>query len=815
MNKKALIAGALLVPALALGQSPFDFGGGAGAGKSKPWDELVKNPKTTVKLSFRNAGIDSIISLFEKTSGITIIKDPSLVGGLTVTSAKAVPLSQAFQILSTTLSLKGYELAKDENLLVIRKKDQNRGGWGGMGGNNGFDLSQMMGNQQESKIEVYPISYANASQIARAINEVFAAAGGMQFPGFGGMPGGGGFGGNNRFNGRGGGGFNPAAMAGMFGRNQGQSNVRASADDFSNSVIVNAPSEYQTQVKALINKLDKQTEEPQKSRVFPLQYAVSDELQSVIQNVLTANVPRGRGGASTQSGQGPQAFLQALRGNVAGSGTVVSDPRTNSLVVTATQENLETVDKVIKELDTEVKYEPSTFVFPLSNARASDVATLMQQAFGQRQGVNGGGFGGNRNNTGNFGGNRTNNRNNRNNNRGGGGFGGELIDPDTLQASMIPVDLQDPNADSGQLMTNVAVAQGFGGGGFFGGQQRRNTNTQSQVGRNSNGQLVNVRDLTGQVTAIPDPNTNSIIVVTSPENADLLRNILDQLDRIPEQVMIETIIVEATLDSTSRLGVEWKFANERLFNSNTAGVGGTDFGQQTSPPQTGFRYTLTGPNLNAFINAFKSDNKFQVLSTPRIFTSNNTEAEINISQSVPYVTSSRQDNNGNFTFNYSFQDVGIVLTVTPRITSNGYVTMDVVQTANDLQGYTDFNAPIINQRTAQTTVSVRDSETIVLGGIIRSTVNVTTRKVPILGDIPILGSLFKSTSKENQKTELLVFLTPHVVRDPDEAAKLRENQEKQMSPSSQKSLDEIIKALPKSEKAPVKSNGGAPKKGDL
>jgi general secretion pathway protein D len=300
-------------------------------------------------------------------------------------------------------------------------------------------------------------------------------------------------------------------------------------------------------------------------------------------------------------------------------------------------------------------------------------------------------------------------------------------------------------------------------------------------------------------------------VVTTPENADLIRGILDQLDRIPEQVMIETIIVEATLDSTTRLGVEWKFANERLFNSNTTGTGQTDFGQQTSPPQQGFRYTLTGNNLNVFLNAFKNDSRFQVLSTPRIFTSNNVEAQINISQRVPYVTNSRQDVNGNFTFNYSFEDVGIVLTVTPRITSNGYVTMDVVQTANDLQGYTDFNAPIINQRAADTTVSVRDGETIVLGGIIRSTVNATTRKVPLLGDIPLLGNLFKSTSRQKQKTELLVFLTPRVVRDPDEAKRLREQNENLLSPENRKSIDPLIRPN-NGQVAPPATNGGEQKK---
>jgi general secretion pathway protein D len=293
---------------------------------------------------------------------------------------------------------------------------------------------------------------------------------------------------------------------------------------------------------------------------------------------------------------------------------------------------------------------------------------------------------------------------------------------------------------------------------------------------------------------------------------ELLRGILGQLDRIPEQVMIETIIVEATLDSSTKFGVEWQFANSKPFGEKNVGTDttGTRFNlQNANPALQGFRYTLTGGDLTAFVNALKSDQKFKVLSTPRIFTSNNAEAQINISQRVPYVLSSREDVNGNLTFTYAFEDVGIVLTVTPRITSNGYVTMEINQTANDLQGFTDFNAPIINQRQADTTVSVKDGETIVLGGIIRSTVNSTVRKVPLLGDIPILGNLFKTTDKANVQTELMVFLTPRVVRDHEEARKIQKEQVGDLSKDSQKDVKGLIPP-PKPDEDGSKPNGTLP-----
>lgn len=752
----------------------FDNGGG----NSKPWSSF-KLPKKSIQLALKNANVDSIIQFFQKESGITIVKDPTLVGNMTVTTAKAVSIGDAFAVLKTTLDLKGYEIAKDGNFLVIRKKGQNPPA---------FVMPTGGGDGAENRpvLRVYTIEYANASAVARVVNDVFTPAG-QQQPNF------------NRFGGGGmqfrfGGGMQQFFPGGGGGNNE-QPNVRASSDDFSNTVIVNAPERDQTQVEKLIKQIDKDIDDPQLSKVFKLEYASATDLAPVIQNVLVSNAPTGKGGAGNSTADFGQRFQQAMRFGSAQSafGQVVADTRSNSLVVTATPNNLDIVTKVLKDLDVEQEVENTTFVFPLANAQATEVANLITQAFGQRQGLNG-------NRTNNFNNqnrNTTQNRNNNNNQQRNNNFGNENIDPN----KDIALDLD----DNGDLQTNIAVAQGFqffGGGG--GGGQNGNRNNQQQPQRDANGRIVNTRDLTGQITAIPDPNTNSIIVVASPENAEIIRNILDQLDRIPEQVMIETIIVEATLDASSKLGVEWNLVQNNVFGARrNTGQASTDFGvaSQTGVDRQGFRYTLTGGALSGFLQALQSDTKFQVLSTPRIFTSNNVQADINISQRVPYVVSSRQDALGAFSYNYAFEDVGIILTVTPRITSNGFVTMEVTQTANELQGFTDFNAPIINQRQADTTVSVKDGESIILGGIMRNTVNSTVKKLPILGDIPILGNLFRSTSKQNVKTELLVFLTPRIVRTAEEAQKLREQGESQMSSQTRDSLNKIRQGIQPGDKS--------------
>lgn len=790
------LALALVAGSVAFAQ--FDMGGGASTSTSSgSWAEKLKmTSKAKIKLDFRNANIDLVLQMFQKTSGKTIIKDPNLTGPFTITSAGSVDLSTAFTILEKTLNLKGYDMTAESGMAVIKKRETRGGGGmfgqgggspfgGGMTGMTGMSFPGM--DQPQLKLKFYPIKYANATQVARVVNEVFVSAGQTNSNPFQSMFGGGGMsfqmGGRG---GRGGGGFNPMSMLGGNNR-QSSSNVRASADDFSNSVIVNAPDKEHLEVERVIKQIDKETDQPQKTMVYKLEFATATEIAPTIQNVLTNNAPRGRGGATSSGSNIGDRFQQAARfgSTQAAFGTVASDTRTNSLVITATEESQLIVGQVIKDIDKPVEFQNTTFVFPLNNAKADDVANLLNQSFGQRQGAG-------RTNRATTPTQQRTNTNNAQRNNNAQRVGGSIED------NQMYVDMEDPNATSGELMTNVFAQGGgffgqFGGGG--GGVNRQNsTQNQTQTGRDANGRLVPIRDLTGQITAIPDPNTNSIIVVGNPDSAALIKQILEQLDRIPEQVMIETIIVEANLDSTSRLGVEWNYTSTGQFGTpGQTGSVGTNFNQATANPALqGFRYTLGGANLTAFMNAIQTDTKFQILSTPRIFTSNNTQAQINISQSIPYVTNSRIDANGNTIFNYAFLDVGIVLTVTPRITANGYVTMDVNQTANDLQGYTTFDAPIVNQREADTVVSVKNGETIILGGIIRNSVSSTTNKVPVLGDIPLLGQLFRTNSKISNKTELLVLLTPRIVKDEDEARQLRLDQTKKLSQINQDALGKAI-----------------------
>ena len=739
-----------------------------------PWESFHLNPNLRIKLDFRNANVDAVIHVLSSASGIAIIKDPALVGGVTLQSPKPQSLNDAFALFDALLHLKNYEITKEGNFLLVASRAPGGAGAppsgaavagrpggmpmmgmpggppggmppGGGGPPGGGPPGMMIGRaggpggpghpggppggppSTEPVLKVYAIHFASATEVARVVTEVFGAAAPPQNPFF--QPQG-----------------PPPSSA-------GKPVIKASAEDYSNSVIVYAPSAQQTDIAQFIAQIDKASDEPQVPRVFKLQYALASDLASIIQGILNDSVPLGRGGATTakkdQNRNQNFFFFGGSDGSQNKNGTVIADARTNSLVVTATTENLDHIATVLKQLDQPAIFQSTTWVYAFKNARADVVANLLNQSFG----------------------NKTTN----------GPVGGSLTNTGLNQSSGSQVGQTSGNGGSSQPPTLQNNNNNNGNGGNFnngngnprqdGGQFGSNGQTAPTTGLDGEGHVVNIRNLTGQVLLVPNIDTNSVIVVSPPEDRAVVQAILEQMDEIPKQVMIETLVVEANLDKAHQLGIEFSGTQDNPFG----GFHGTQTESQSyglrgnvAQPQ-GLRYTLGAGQYQVFLQAVQTDSRFNVLSTPRIFTTNNATAQINISQSLPYVTNQTVTTTGTILYNYNFLSVGIVLTVTPRITSNGYVTMDVTQTANDFVSYTSFNAPIVNQREAQTTVSVKDGETVVLGGIINNSVSRTVSKIPFLGDLPIVGNLFRSTSKTDNKTELLVFLTPHVVRDPTEA----------------------------------------------
>ncbi|HEY7090207.1 MAG TPA: secretin N-terminal domain-containing protein, partial [Tepidisphaeraceae bacterium] len=283
-------------------------------------------------------------------------------------------------------------------------------------------------------------------------------------------------------------------------------------------------------------------------------------------------------------------------------------------------------------------------------------------------------------------------------------------------------------------------------------------------------------DLAGQVTIIADPDTNSLLVRTAPGNYDQVKQILGELDRPVAQVLIKVLIAEVTHDNATDIGAELSVLNLRLNSSGslTEGQqGGTGF--NLAPPgsllQQGLVLQILESNFTATIRALETQGKLDVLSRPYILASDNQLASITVGQEVPFITRSQLTDTGQTINTIEYSDIGILLDVIPHINPDGLVIMDVAPEISALTGTTvpissNVSAPVIAKRSAQSRVGVQNGQTIVIGGLMEDRKTETINKVPIIGDVPFVGELFKRSQKDKTKTELLIFLTPHVASNP-------------------------------------------------
>jgi general secretion pathway protein D len=308
-------------------------------------------------------------------------------------------------------------------------------------------------------------------------------------------------------------------------------------------------------------------------------------------------------------------------------------------------------------------------------------------------------------------------------------------------------------------------------------------------------------DLVGQVFVVADEDTNSLLVTAASKNFEKIKEILADLDRPVPQVLIKVLIAEVTHENTLDLGAEFSFLN--LDASKTRGnTIGTNF--NVAAQATGFMLKVLDGDFTAAIHLLAGVGKLDVLSRPYILTSDNQQASIMVGQEVPFITRSQLTDTGQTINTIEYDDIGIILTVTPHINPDGLVIMDIYPEISALTGQTvpiseTVNAPVFARRAAQSRVAIRDGQTIVIGGLMEDRNTDHVDKVPILGDIPWLGALFSRTTKDKIKTELLIFLTPHVAKVPDDlqgmAASELENSKVIRNSVEPGSFDEHLKGM--------------------
>ncbi len=308
----------------------------------------------------------------------------------------------------------------------------------------------------------------------------------------------------------------------------------------------------------------------------------------------------------------------------------------------------------------------------------------------------------------------------------------------------------------------------------------------------------------GKIILSSDKATNSLIIVASPADYQSLMQVIKQLDRKRKQVYVEAMIVEASIDNLKELGAKWRITAEK--NDEPVFIGG--FGTMDNSALQNVIYGLSGMTMGGMGNfldvpittigsdgtatttklsvpgfsALFSLNEFKgsvnVLSSPQILTSDNKEAEIVVGENVPFISKRERDvtSTGTVLNSIERKDVGITLRLTPQITEGDYVKLDIYQEISSLKNASEtilINiGPSTTKRSTKTSVVVRDSQTVVIGGLMEEREDVSINKIPILGDIPVLGWLFKNKSRQKTKTNLLVFLTPHIVKEAEQLMKL-------------------------------------------
>ncbi|HJX73518.1 MAG TPA: type II secretion system secretin GspD, partial [Candidatus Deferrimicrobiaceae bacterium] len=340
-------------------------------------------------------------------------------------------------------------------------------------------------------------------------------------------------------------------------------------------------------------------------------------------------------------------------------------------------------------------------------------------------------------------------------------------------------------------------------------------------------------ELEGGVKITADKATNSLIIIASLNDYQTLVEVIKKLDIRRRQVYVEALIMEISLDKARDLGVEFRGAAET--RNNGAVLGGTNFNfagnlnELLASLATGNPLLFSGtgfiaagiagnvklpdgteiPAITAVLRAAQTRDNVNVLSSPHLLTLDNKEAEIIVAENVPFITSQSRDttNLANVINTVERKDVGIILRITPHIHESEYVNLEIYQESSAVKGdsllATSTVGPTTTKRSAKTSVLVKNSETVVLGGMMQETVNNSESKIPLLGDIPLLGHLFKFSSVSRKKTNLLIFLTPHIIRNPEEMGRMTNEHQRKMDDFIEQHKGEVERILP--EKKPTEA----------
>lgn len=448
-------------------------------------------------------------------------------------------------------------------------------------------------------------------------------------------------------------------------------------------------------------------------------------------------------------------------GDTALQTVVVADPRSNSILLRANSpDKLARARDLIERVDSPATREGNLHVVYLRNAQATRLAEVLRGALG------GGDAGGSGN--------------------AGRSTPGETSDSLSGVQSALATGLSGLNTAA--QSTAGAVA----------GQYQNSTpmGSGTTLGGADKNAMQPVSFTAGGATVQADPSTNTLIISAPPPLYRSLREVIEQLDQRRAQVLVESLIVEVTADNAAEFGIQWMAGGNGLANGGSSFIGGANLGGSGLNPKGVSTIDALGQglslgvvkgtlnvlgnqivNLGVLARAMESQGGANILSTPNLMTLDNEEASIIVGRTVPFVTgqyTTAADGASNPFQTIAREDIGLTLRIRPQISEGGTVKLALYQEVSSIDGATSVavsgSGLVTRKRALQTNVLVDDGQIIVLGGLLEDSVTDGRRSVPLLGDIPVLGALFRYDTRSRSKTNLMVFLRPHIVRNAQDGA---------------------------------------------
>ena len=583
-------------------------------------------------------------------------------------------------------------------------------------------------------------------------------------------------------------------------------NVNVSHNDRLNIIVVSSDPRNFSIIEKVINELD-QVQTQEEIRLYYLKFADAETLVTSLQDLFEGGSAGNDRNRPWWERRNRRESNQESEGGFGVQGEVhlVADLRLNAILISTSAQNFETINGLIAKLDVNMPdQEWGTRMYKLRYADATNVAAVINNVY---QGSSG--------NSGNFFFFLAERQRNQTQGSLAGNVTAEAYP--TLNAIIVStatqrnfelitefINTMDTPTPEGQKEVTETIRleygnaeqlqevlqqvwEGEGGGGGF--------NFRAFFASGGRQEQQDINSLRGKVTVFADSDTNSLIITTLQRYFPDVRALIKKLDFVRGQVWIDIKILEVTLDETTKLGIELTAQENKIFgvipNPGNPLIGQFDSTLGLQQELSGFNLGLATKEYMSLLHTLIRENKVQTLSTPSLLTRDSWNATWSSGRRIPYLqsvdtTSILGDAVSQPLFNYDFIDppVGINISITPYIAKSQVVEggkrtigLDIENiSASNFIEFTDFNAPITDDNAISVYIDVEDGQQIVVGGIIRKKQKEVENKLPILGDIPLIGRLFKNTETGVEDTEIVIIITPHIVdiKNPEDMEKLKE-----------------------------------------